>query len=448
MAQFIAQFCRVGSDYIISDAGYRLLCQHLQDEMHIDSLKVGSVQTGAIRNDPNHIMVLHFGKYVNKEGKLMQALYRPTNVVNAIKKFNALENVSLKLMLVDGPYEGETAVQSVPPETKSFENHDWYEYIRSNLCFEWSASTSSAQAKVAADRAAVADAAFVAAAAEASENGGGADVDDDEDEDSDEDEDEDNDAGVPSAAPSVGGKRVAPDEASEPPAKVQRTSEAFLQQMMDMLGQRMADLQQQHEQQRQDAVAEKSQLQDMLNQQRQDAAAENAQLNQQLQEAVVEKIHLENKLNAATEHGMQLQTRNRELELMNVELVQNITRITISNGELMAKHASQSCIIAKLNTEKDALIKVLMQRATQATPQQPAPGVFVFNLQFIQKEMEMGGFVQHLVDACRHVKQKYVESTGIQPVYQQEPSSNQGWAYPLNMMDTVKGWTREFYAGR
>ena len=139
---------------------------------------------------------------------------------------------------------------------------------------------------------------------------------------------------------------------------------------------------------------------------------------------------------------------NAVLASDHAEVVKNNSRVTIANGELMAKHASQSCIIAKLNTEKDALIKVLMQRATHATPQQPAPGVFVFNLQFIQKEMEMGGFVQHLVDACRHVKQKYVESTGIQPVYQQEPSNNQGWAYPLNMMDMVKGWTREFYAGR
>ena len=140
---------------------------------------------------------------------------------------------------------------------------------------------------------------------------------------------------------------------------------------------------------------------------------------------------------------------NAALATNNAELVRNNTRVTVANEELMAKHTSQSCIIAKLNNEKNALIAVLMQRTTAAPPpepQQSAPGVFVFNLQFLRKEMEMKGFVQQLADVCRHIKQMYVDRTGQQPVYQWEPANNQGWAYPVDVMDTIKAWTREFFA--
>ena len=138
--------------------------------MHIDLMKIGAVQANDLGNDHNQIMLLHFGKRKNKHGALVPAQFRPEDVYSKIKQFNDLEHNTIKLRLVDGPFPGEQAVQGVPENARTFENHEWYEHIDKRLRYQWSAAAESAAAQETAEVQAAAEALAVAEAAEAYEN--------------------------------------------------------------------------------------------------------------------------------------------------------------------------------------------------------------------------------------------------------------------------------------
>ena len=50
------------------------LSECVKNWLRADSVRVGSVQTGASRNDFDHVMVIHLGRYTNARGKVVQVL--------------------------------------------------------------------------------------------------------------------------------------------------------------------------------------------------------------------------------------------------------------------------------------------------------------------------------------------------------------------------------------
>ena len=50
------------------------LSECVKNGLRADSVRVGSVQTGASRNDFDHVMVIHLGRYTNARGKVVQVL--------------------------------------------------------------------------------------------------------------------------------------------------------------------------------------------------------------------------------------------------------------------------------------------------------------------------------------------------------------------------------------
>ena len=138
-SQFICKFCLTGVSSPVPSTVFHALVQHLCDELHADLIQIGAFQQSDDGNDNSMVMVIHFGKRANLEGRFVQVQCRPSRVKDAMTSFTLAPTQqrpsSITLCLVDGPFEGEGAVQYVPPGTRNFSKHQWYRYITERSCY-------------------------------------------------------------------------------------------------------------------------------------------------------------------------------------------------------------------------------------------------------------------------------------------------------------------------